>query len=132
MLRMTAHSMRRSRLAGSVLAAILLLAGSSCAHRAALPLPRMSGQTGTLKVAHVVKPRCPRMTAAQIWAVLAAARGSVKENFGVNVEFLEPEEQSLETVLERVTSKDRRDWSNITYDFKSGEGNRTRLARGYA
>ena len=124
--------MRRSRLAGSVLAATLLLAGSSCAHRAALPLPRMSGAKVTLKVAHVVNPRLPSMKSAQIEAVLAAARHGVKENFGVDVEFLEAEEQSLETLLGRVTSKDRRDWSNIVYDFKSGEGDRTRLARGYA
>src|SRR5882672_7963216 len=124
--------MRRSRLAGSVVAAALLLAGSSCAHRATLPLPLPYRETVTLKVAHVVNPRFPRMNAAQVRAVLAAARTGVKENFGVDVEFLEPEEQSLEVLLDRVTSKDGRDWSNIIYDFKSGKGNRARLTRGYA
>jgi len=124
--------MRRSRLAGSVVAAALLLAGSSCAHRATLPLPLPYRETVTLKVAHVVNPRFPRMKAAQVRAVLAAARQGAKESFGVDVEFLEPEEQSLQVLLDRVTSKDKRDWSNIVYDFKGGTGNRTRLTRGYA
>ena len=115
-----------------LLAVTLLLAGSSCAHRSALPLSRTYGETVTLKVAHVVNPRLPSMTAAQIGALLAAARHGVKENFGVDVEFLDPEEQSLQVLLDRVTSRDRRDWSNIIYDFKSGKGNRTRLTKGYA
>jgi hypothetical protein len=124
--------MRRSRLAGSVLAATLLLAASSCAHRAALPLPRQSGETVTLKVAHVVNPRFPSMKAAQIKAALATARHGVSENFGVNVEFLEPEEQSLEALFDRFTPRDRSQWNSLSYDFKSGTGNRTRLTRGYA
>ena len=124
--------MRRSRPAGSVLAVTLLLAGSSCAHRATLPLPRPGGETITLKVAYVVNPRFPGMNAGQITAVLAAARRGARENFGVDVEFLEPEEQSLETLLDRVTSKDRKDWNKLIYDFKSGKGDRTRLTRGYA
>jgi hypothetical protein len=122
--------MRRSRLAGSVFAVALLLAGSSCAHRPTLPLSR--GETATLNVAYVVNPRFPGMNAEQIRAVLAAARQGARESFGVNVEFLEPEEQSLEVLLDRVTSRERRDWNNIIYDFKDGKGNRARLARGYA
>jgi len=42
--------MHRSRLAGSVVALTLLLAGASCAHRTA----PIHGETMTLKVAHVV------------------------------------------------------------------------------
>jgi len=121
--------MRQTRL---LLAATLLLAGSSCAHGPTLPLPRPYGETVTLKVAHVVNPRLPSMKAGQIRALLAAARRGVKENFGVDVDFLEPEEQPLEALLDRVTSRDRRDWNNIVYDFKGGKGNRARLTRGYA
>jgi hypothetical protein len=121
--------MRRS-LAGSVVAATVLLAGSSCANRAMLPLPR--GGTATLKVAYVVNPRFPSMNAGQIGIVLAAARQGVRENFGADVEFLEPEEQSLKVLVDRVTSRDRKDWSKLIYDFKSGKGDRTRLAKGYA
>ena len=122
--------MRRSRLAGSVLAATLLLA--SCAHRATLPLPRLDGETVMLKVAYVVNPGFPSMRNEQIRAVLAAAKRGVKENFGVDVEFLEPEEQSLKALFDRYTSNDRSEWNDFIYDFKSGKGNRAELTRGYA
>ena len=67
--------MRRSRLAGSALA--VLLAGSSCAHRATLPLPRLDGETVTLRVAYVVNPGFPSMKTGQIREVLAAAKRGV-------------------------------------------------------
>lgn len=124
--------MRLRGQARSVLAVTLLIAGSSCAHRATLPLPRLDGETATLKVAYVVNPRFPSMKAEQIGVVLAAARHGVRENFGVDVEFLEPEEQSLKALVERVTSKDRSEWNSLIYDFKSGKGNRTLLTKGYA
>lgn len=124
--------MRRSRLAGSVVAVTLLFAGSSCAHRPMPPLPRPYGETITLKVAYVVNPGFPGMKTAQVSAVLAAAKRGVKENFGVDVEFLGPEEQSLKGLVDRATSRDRRDWNKLIYDFKSGKGDRTRLTQGYA
>jgi len=96
------------------------------------PLPRPYGETITLRVAHVVNPRLPSMKAGQIRAVLAAAKRGVRENFGADVEFLEPEEQPLKALVDRATSNDRRDWSKLIYDFKSGKGDRTRLTRGYA
>jgi hypothetical protein len=116
------------RRAGPVLAAVLVLAAASCAHRAA-PLP---GETVTLRVAHVVNPELPRMTSEQLGVLLAAARKGVMENFGVNVEFTEPEEQSLNALFDRATPRERRDWNALSYDFKSGKGDRTRLVRGYA
>jgi hypothetical protein len=76
--------MRRRSLARSVLATTLLLTGSSCAHRS-LPLPRLEGETVTLKVAYVVNPRFPSMKPEQIRTMLAAARRGVSENFGVDV-----------------------------------------------
>ena len=124
--------MRHCGRARSVLAVTLLIAGSSCAHRATLPLPRLDGETITLKVAYVVNPSFPNMKPEQIRAMLAAARRGVKENFGVDVEFLEPEEQSLKALFDRYTSKDRSEWNSLIYDFKSGKGNRTQLTRGYA
>jgi len=111
-----------------VLALMLLLAGSSCAHRTA-PLP---GETVTLRVAHVVNPDLPRMNTGQLRAMLAAARSGAMESFGVNVEFTEPEEQSLKPLFDRATPGQRREWNGLSYDFKSGKGDRTRLVRGYA
>jgi hypothetical protein len=119
----------RSRRTGPVLAAALALAGAACAHRAAQPLP---GETVTLKVAYVVNPGLPGMRPEQIAALLAAARRGVTKNFGVSVEFTEPEEQSLKILFDRATPGQRRDWGGLSYDFKSGTGDRARLVRGYA
>jgi hypothetical protein len=106
----------------------LLLAVSACAHRA----PPHPGETVALRVAYVVNPNLPGMSAGQIAALLAEARKGVVENFGVNVEFTEPEEQSLEVLFDRVTPRQRSDWSGLSYDFRGGKGDRTRLVRGYA
>jgi hypothetical protein len=111
-----------------VLALILLLAGSSCAHRTT-PLP---GETVTLRVAHVVNPDLPRMNTGQLRAMLAAARSGAMQSFGVNLEFTEPEEQPLKALFDRATPGQRRDWNDLSYDFKNGTGDRTRLLRGYA
>ena len=109
------------------LAAALLVAG--CAHQAPPPVP---GETVTLKVAYVVNPALPGMSREQLQAVLAVARNGARENFGVEVEFTEPEELPLKIVFDRVTPRQRSDWSELSYDFKGGKGDRARLVRGYA
>jgi hypothetical protein len=110
-------------------AATLLLAVSSCAHPLPPPLP---GETVTLKVAYVVSPGLPGMKAEQLRALLEAARRGVRESFGVDVGFTEPEEQSLKALFDRATPRDRSHWRELSYDFKSGKGDRVRLVRGYA
>jgi hypothetical protein len=111
------------------LAAALLLACAACAHRVPPPLP---GETVTLRVAHVVNPALPRMSAVELGDVLAAARRGARENFGVDVEFTQPEEKSLSDLFDRVTPGQASDWNDLSYDFKGGKGDRKRLARGYA
>jgi hypothetical protein len=111
-----------------LLAVTLLLAVASCAHRVA-PVP---GETVTLRVAYVVNPALPGMSAERIRSMLEEARRGVRDNFGVDVEFTEPEEHSLASLFDRVTPRDRDRWSDLSYDFKSGKGDRQRLARGYA
>ena len=71
------------------------------------------------------------MSAAQLGEVLATAQRGAMENFGVNVEFTEPEELSLKALFDRATPGQRRDWNGLSYDFKGGKGDRTRLVRGY-
>jgi hypothetical protein len=112
-----------------LLAVTLLLTAAACAHRAP---PPPTGSTITLRVAHVVNPGLPRMSAAQLDAALAAARLGARENFGVDVRFTGPEEQSLKTLFDRVTPAEARDWSGLSYDFKGGTGDRKRLTKGYA
>jgi hypothetical protein len=112
----------------AILALTLAITASSCAHRAA-PLP---GETLTLRVAYVVNPALPGMSIVQIGSMLEAAQRGVKDNFGVDVEFTSPEEQSLKVLFDRATPRQRRNWNDLSYDFKGGTGNRARLLRGYA
>ena len=72
------------------------------------------------------------MNAEQLRAVLAGARRGVRESFGVEVEFTEPEEQPLEVWFDRFAPGDRDRWNDLSYDFKGGKGDRARLVRGYA
>src|SRR5262245_8084629 len=101
-----------------LLAVMLGLAVASCAQRSA-PLP---GETVTLRVAYVVNPGFPRMSADQIAALLATARRGAKENFGIDVEFTDPEEQALAPLFARATAGQRGDWNDLSYDFKNGKG----------
>jgi len=110
---------------GSLLLALL----AACANPAPPPLP---GETVILKVAYVVNPAFPRMKPEQLQAVLAAAQRGVKQSFGVDVEFTQLEEQSLQSLFNRATPGQRSDWDGLSYDFKNGKGDRARLARGYA
>jgi hypothetical protein len=72
------------------------------------------------------------MTPGGLRALLAAARNGVRENFGVDVQFTDPEEQPLKPLFDRTTARQRSDWKDLSYDFKGGKGDRRRLARGYA
>lgn len=110
-------------------ALLAALAVASCAHQPPAPRP---GENLTLKVAYLVNPALPRMKAEQLGAMLEAARRGARENFGVSVEFTEPEEQSLAALFDRATPRDRRQWKDLSYDFKGGKGDRARLVRGYA
>jgi hypothetical protein len=121
--------LRRRRPGAPVLAVALLLAGASCAHRAPAPL---AGEAVALRVAYVVNPALPGLNAGELRSVLAAARQGAMENFGVNVEFTEPDELSLKALFDRVTPSQRSHWNSLSYDFKSGKGDRVRLLRGYA
>jgi len=110
-------------------AAVLLLAGASCAHRAPPPHPE---STVTLKVAHVVNLGLRRMGSEQLGTMLEAARRGVKENFGVDVAFTAPEEQPLAGLFDRYTPREKDRWNDLSYDFKGGKGDRARLIRGHA
>ena len=95
------------------LAAALLVAG--CAHQAPPPAP---GETVTLKVAYVVNPALPGMSREQLQAVLAVARNGARENFGVEVEFTEPEE--LAPATPACSSSTRSDTSSSIWGTLTG------------
>ncbi|MDD2929610.1 MAG: hypothetical protein PHY50_07315 [Sideroxydans sp.] len=115
-----------------LLYSILLLTGcrseSEWQQTEIVPIP--PGATLHLRVAHAVNDRLPRMTPEQLHSLLAETRRTTLEHFGVHLEFSEITETSVDALLALIPPAVRQARMNEIYDFKSGTGNRTRLAKG--
>lgn len=123
----------------SLVVALALAVGTGgCAKEPAIPtfetvtLPQLkSGQTVTLSVAHVVNPRLPRFSDAQITSLLAAAKATIRDQFSLDVNFSVVETIDITRFFADIP-KDAMRWRRpYVYDFKSGKGERTALAHAY-
>ncbi len=97
-----------------------------------VPLPLIVANVPVkLSVAHVVNPRLPRFSDVQIASLLAAARVSVKDQFGRDIEFSRVETIDIARFFADVP-KDAMSWRQpYQYDFKSGKGSVAELAHAY-
>lgn len=85
-----------------------------------------------MRVAYVVNARLPRMSHAQLLALLATTRTTAKEHFGVDLQFSQVEEIPIEWLFDRIIPARGRAARKLIYDFKTGKGNFTRLAKTFA
>ncbi len=116
----------------------LLLIAAACSKNtpppqfAAVPLPILvAGQPVKLSVAHVVNPRLPQLSDADIARLLAAARASVKAQFAREIEFSAVETIDITRFFSAVPA-DAMKWRQpYLYDFKSGKGSKPALAHAY-
>lgn len=115
-----------------LLALILLLAGCSntSAWRQTSIVPIAPGATVHLRVAHAVNDRLPRMTPEQLQTLLDATRKTALDHFGVHLAFSEITETSVDALLATIPPKVQQARMDEIYDFKSGKGDRKRLANG--
>jgi hypothetical protein len=88
------------------------------------------GSTVQIRVVHATNNRLQRMSTAQLHILLAAAKATVQKNFGVNVEFSEIGESSVEQMFALIPPRIRQLSFPVIYDFKSGTGDKHRLAEG--
>ena len=120
------------RLTALLLCFILLLSACRSAnewqHTDIVPIP--PGETVQLRVAHAVNERLPRMTPEQLHTLLAATRKTALEHFGVHLEFSTVTETSVDALLALIPPQVRQARMNEIYDFRSGTGDRKRLADG--
>jgi hypothetical protein len=93
-------------------------------------VPIAPGATIHLRVAHAVNDRLPRMTAEQLQTLLEATRKTALEHFGVHLKFSEITETSVDALLALIPPQVRLARMDEIYDFKSGTGDRKRLADG--
>jgi hypothetical protein len=112
---------------------IVLLSGCASAgnewQKAASQVIR-PGSTVQIRVAHAANNRLKRMTAEQLRILLSVAKFTVQKNFGVNVEFTDIEEISVEHLFAHIPPRVMALSSPAIYDFKSGAGDRYKLAEG--
>ena len=115
-----------------LLCCLLLLAGcgSTGAWRHTGIVAIQPGATVNLRVAHAVNERLPRMTPEQLDILLAATRRTALEHFGVHLEFSAVTETSVDALLALIPPQVRQARMSEIYDFKSGPGDRKRLADG--
>jgi len=92
--------------------------------------PITPGATVQIRVAHATNPRLARMSDAQLRTMLAAAQATIKKNFGVNVEFTDAAEIGMDRLFALIPPPVRAARDPSIYDFKSGTGDKSRLAEG--
>lgn len=88
------------------------------------------GETVHLRVLHAVNTRFARMSPEQLRVMLASAQQTVKNNFGVNVEFDGIAETGVDRLFALIPPPILKSSAQSIYDFKTGNGDRRRLAAG--
>lgn len=90
--------------------------------------PVAAGATVHVRVLHAVNPRLPRLTDSQLRTMFASAQATVRKNFGVDVEFSEISETGIDRVFALIPPSVLEARKPSIYDFKSGRGDRHRIA----
>lgn len=92
--------------------------------------PVKTGQQVQLRVLHAVNPRFPRLTPEQLRDMLAATQRTVKTHFGADVVFTEVAESDIAQLFALLPRAIQTVSGGSIYDFKSGTGDRIKLADG--
>ena len=88
------------------------------------------GDTVKIRVVHAINPRLPRLSPDHMRIILASTQLTVWENFGVNVEFTEVPEIGIGQLFALIPPSVREERLQSIYDFKSGTGDKHKLAEG--
>ncbi len=99
---------------------------------ATLPLPQLNAQTIELRVAHVINPRLPRMSDAQIALMLDAMARATSEHLGIEVRFVQPVEIPIAQVFAGIPPKFTQFANSQQHKFRSLFARKSTLARAYA
>ena len=97
-----------------------------------LPLPQLTEQPIELRVAHVINPRLPRMSEAQIALMLEAMAKATYEHFGISVRFAQPAQIPIAQAFAGIPTKFAELAKRDQYNFQSWFALKSRLASAYA
>jgi hypothetical protein len=92
--------------------------------------PVKPGSTVQIRVVQASNGRLPKMSHDQIQIMLASAQLSVWKNFGVYVEFTEAPEIGIDRLFALIPPSILKERTQSIYDFKSGTGDKQKLAEG--
>ncbi|MBI5007994.1 MAG: hypothetical protein HZB95_12825 [Nitrosomonadales bacterium] len=92
--------------------------------------PVKPGAAVKLRVVHATNPRLARFSPDHLRIVLASAQLTMWKHFGIYVEFTDIEETGVEQLFALIPPPIRQARVESIYDFKSGKGDRKRLAEG--
>jgi hypothetical protein len=79
------------------------------------------GSTVHLRVVHATNPRLPKMSQDQLRIMLASAKQTVKQNFGVDVEFTDIPEIGIDRLFALIPPPVREVSISYVYDFEYGD-----------
>jgi hypothetical protein len=86
---------------------------------AQLPLPKLGVEPLELRVAHMINPRLPRMSDAQISLMLETMAQATNEHFGINVRFAKTVEVPIALAFESIPPKFMALAKRDQYNFRS-------------
>jgi hypothetical protein len=92
--------------------------------------PVKPGSTVQIRVVHATNPRLQKFSPDHLKIILASAQLTVWKNFGVMVEFTDVPEISVEQLFALIPPAVREARVQSIFDFKSGAGDKHRLAEG--
>ncbi len=99
---------------------------------ARLPLPQRSAQPLELRVAHVINPRLPRMSDAQIALMLQTMAQDTREHFGIELRFAQAVEIPIAQVFSGIPAKFAELAKRDQFKFQSWFAWKSSLAKAYA
>jgi hypothetical protein len=97
-----------------------------------VPLPVLSNQPVEMRVAHVVNPRLPRMSDAQISHMLDTIAQASQEHFGISITFAKPVEIPIELAFSGIPERFKALAKRDQYDFQSLFAWRPSLEKAYS
>jgi len=92
--------------------------------------PVKPGSTVQIRVVHATNPRLARFSPDHLKIILASAQLTVWKNFGVLVEFTDVPETGLDKIFALIPPSIKAARLDSIYDFKSGTGDKRKLAEG--
>ncbi|MDO8990662.1 MAG: hypothetical protein Q7U91_13645 [Sideroxyarcus sp.] len=92
--------------------------------------PVVPGSVVQIRVVQANNDRLPRMSPGQVQIMLASAQLTVWKNFGVYVEFTEAPEIGIDRLFALIPPPVKEVRKDSIYDFKSGNGDKRKLAEG--